>query len=300
MSESENIIIDIDPSAGFCFGVKKAIEKAGQELALDELSSLGEIVHNAEEQSRLEKTGLRTIAHSDLPGMRGKKVLIRAHGEPPSTFEKAKIHQVELVDATCPIVLGIQKKVRTAWQESKKTGGTILIFGKPEHPETIGLVGQTNGEALVVKNEEELNDLPFTKPVYLFAQTTMNPAEYRKIQTILAEKINVQNLDPDKYLKTTDSICRHVSNRENLLREFARNHQLILFVSGKNSSNGKLLFSYALAENPNSHLISNPAEIDTSWFKNISSVGITGATSTPVWLMEEVQQVCKQLVTVPR
>jgi 4-hydroxy-3-methylbut-2-en-1-yl diphosphate reductase len=297
MSETKPVRIEIDPSAGFCYGVKKAIAKAEGQLALDELSSLGEIVHNAEEQSRLEAMGLRTIAHSDLPAMKGKKVLIRAHGEPPSTFEKAKAHQVELVDASCPIVLGIQKKVKLAYEDALKTKGKVVIFGKPEHPETIGLVGHTESTAIVIRNREELDQFDFNHPIYLFAQTTMNPGEYLEIERILSDRFRQNDLDPAAFLKSTDSICRHVSNREQLLREFARNHQLVLFVSGKNSSNGKLLFSYALAENANTQFISNASEIDPAWLSEISSVGVTGATSTPAWLMEEVRKACEQLTT---
>ncbi|MFN8206999.1 MAG: 4-hydroxy-3-methylbut-2-enyl diphosphate reductase [Bacteroidales bacterium] len=297
MSETKPVRIEIDPSAGFCYGVKKAIARAEEELGQDKLFSLGEIVHNAEEQARLEKTGLSTIDHSSLASMKGKKVLIRAHGEPPSTYETAKNHGVKLVDASCPIVLGIQKKVRQAYAETQMNGGTVLIFGKADHPETVGLAGQTGGNAVIVKNADELHSVNVSKPVYLFAQTTMNPAEYKLLSENIADKMREKGLDPAVNLKTADSICRHVSNREQLLREFARKNELVLFVSGRNSSNGKLLFSYVLQENPNSRHISNPGELDPSWLKGIASIGITGATSTPSWLMEEVKKACGLLAS---
>lgn len=287
---NNTIQIEIDASAGFCYGVKRAIARAEEELGQGDLLSLGEIVHNAEEQNRLTSLGLRTISHDELESAKGSRVLLRAHGEPPATYKMAKDLHLNIIDATCPIVIHLQEKVRNAWQEMREGTGQIVIFGKKDHPETIGLAGQTEGHAIIIQSEENLFGIDFTKPVYLFSQTTMNPAAYRSLADAIKKRFQETGMTDEKMFRFTDSICRHVSRREDLLRQFARRFDLLLFVSGKNSSNGRLLFSYCTQENKNCYLISNPAEIDTSWLEKVNSIGISGATSTPSWLMEDVKK----------
>ncbi len=284
------MIVNIDPFAGFCFGVKQAIEIAETELKKnEELYCHGEIVHNEEEIQRLTNSGLHTLTNSLLPNSTNSKIMFRAHGEPPSSYEQANKNETEIIDATCPVVLKFQEKVKKAWKEMQTINGQVVIFGKKIHPEIIGLVGQTDGKAIVIEDSGDLNKLDFQRPIRLFVQTTKNKDDYDKIISIINEKIEKENGDIANF-RNYNTICGQVSQRIPKLKTFCRNHEVIIFVSGKNSSNGRQLFSICQNENPNSHMVSNENEINSAWFLNIKTVGITGATSTPSWLMERVAQ----------
>ena len=278
--------VTIDPDAGFCFGVSRAIEAAEKGLSAgEELYCLGDIVHNSGELERLKSKGLKIISHEDLPALEGKKVLIRAHGEPPETFETARRYNITLIDATCPIVSKLQQRIRKSHEEGLKTGGTVVIYGKPGHAEVVGLVGQTGGRAVVVRKPEDLNGIILSSPVHLYSQTTMDKegldAMAAEIEKRLREKGNAG-------LFVHNTICGQVSGRAPLVRKFAKQHDVVIFVSGKKSSNGAWLFSLCLSENPRCHFVSSKEDIRKEWFNAGDSVGITGATSTPPWLMEEI------------
>ena len=276
--------IEIDKGSGFCFGVVNAIQKAEEELARGAtLYCLGDIVHNAHEVERLRALGLITIDHEQFKQLRHAKVLLRAHGEPPETYEIAKQNDIEIIDATCPVVLQLQRKIKKQYQTSAHDDAQILIFGKNGHAEVNGLVGQTQGKAIVIENLADLHAVDFTKSIHLYAQTTKSVDQFK---LIIAE---IQNqLQAGATLSFFDTICRQVANRIPHIRTFAAQHDLILFVSGKKSSNGKVLFEHCLQANPNTHLISDPSEIDLQWLKHAKHIGICGATSTPKWLMDQV------------
>ncbi len=284
------MIIEIDPASGFCHGVVSAIRKAEQNL--DEggtLYCLGDIVHNSNEVDRLQQRGLITINHADLNNLHGEKVLLRAHGEPPSTYAVAQERGIEIIDATCPVVLQLQRRIKAAY-DARKNGLQIVIYGKSGHAEVNGLVGQTNGEAIVVENADGLNQLDFSRPISLYSQTTKSTDGLKAIAAEIQQRIN-----PGVEFTYHDTVCRQVANRVPQLKSFAAAHQLVLFVSGKKSSNGKILFSECVAVNPRTYLVSSPNEIDSEWLQGISSVGICGATSTPRWLMEQIQDKVAQL-----
>jgi 4-hydroxy-3-methylbut-2-enyl diphosphate reductase len=282
--------VEIHEESGFCFGVVNAIRNAEKELTKDEeLYCLGDIVHNSQEVARLQKKGLRTINHSDLKDMQNKKVLLRAHGEPPSTYETAQSNSIRIIDATCPVVLQLQKKIRKYYNESNGKA-QIVIFGKNGHAEVNGLVGQTEGTAIVIEKKSDLEQLDFNLPICLFSQTTMSVNDFQKI----VEEIQAR-LDPNVNFKYSDTICRQVANRIPNIRKFAARHDLILFVAGAKSSNGKVLFAECKKANPNTVLISNSEDIHPEWLINTESIGICGATSTPKWLMEEVAETVKSL-----
>ncbi|GHT52676.1 4-hydroxy-3-methylbut-2-enyl diphosphate reductase [Bacteroidia bacterium] len=293
-----NRIVEIDPNSGFCFGVVNAIEKAEAELGSYQLPvtsyqlpvsnpsvlyCLGDIVHNSQEVDRLKKKGLQTINHADLQAMRGKKVLLRAHGEPPSTYELARQNAIQIIDATCPVVLQLQKKIREKFQTTDPTRSQIVIFGKIGHAEVNGLVGQTDGKATVIEHIADIEQLDFTKDIYLFAQTTMSVDGFEAIVAAIQARI-----EPPVAFNYFDTICRKVANRMQSIQQFASKHDLVLFVAGEKSSNGKVLLSECLKANANTHLISNARDIDPEWLKTPASIGICGATSTPKWLMEEI------------
>jgi len=285
--------VEIHNESGFCFGVVNAIKSAEKELADDkELYCLGDIVHNSQEVARLQKKGLRTINHEELNEMQNKKVLLRAHGEPPSTYRMAQLNSIQIIDATCPVVLQLQKKIRKHYHESDKNATQIVIFGKNGHAEVNGLVGQTDGTAIVIENESDLDRLDFNRAIYLFSQTTMSVDDFQKIVKEIQTRIR-----PEVEFKYFDTICRQVANRIPNIREFAARHDLILFVAGEKSSNGKVLFAECKKANPNTFLISGPDDINPQRLTNAESVGICGATSTPKWLMEEVAQTVKSLQT---
>ncbi|MCX7983373.1 MAG: 4-hydroxy-3-methylbut-2-enyl diphosphate reductase [Bacteroidetes bacterium] len=280
--------IDIDPSAGFCWGVVRTIELAEHELAKGEvLYSLGEIIHNPVETERLQQKGLTVISQDDFERIRGSKVLIRAHGEPPETYRKAEQYGITLIDATCPVVTKVQERIRRFYLD----GYQVIIFGKSEHPEVVGLIGQTNGEAIVITSVEEVETIPLRSKMVLFSQTTMDKSKFNAIKEKLIyrtkELVVLTREEIDFHVK--DTICGQVSGREKKIREFAATHDIVLFIAGKNSSNGKVLFSIVKETNPRSYYIEDSTEIDDTWFENTRTIGITGATSTPQWLMVKIK-----------
>ncbi|MCD4682743.1 MAG: 4-hydroxy-3-methylbut-2-enyl diphosphate reductase [Bacteroidales bacterium] len=280
--------VTIDPDSGFCFGVKKTIEIAENELKQNsKLICVGEIVHNQEEIKRLEKNGLKTVSPNDLENLNKVDILIRAHGEPPSTYETAERNNLKIIEGTCPIVLKLQDKIGKAYEEMRETGGQVVIFGKSGHPEVIGLLGQTENNAIIINGIGDLNIIDFQKPIRLFAQTTKSKTDYHEIIEEIYEKVKFLNSDK-KDFEHYNSICGQVSNRVLKLKNFCQSNEVIIFVSGKNSSNGKYLYSICKEMNLNSYFISSDSDLDETWFENVKTVGISGATSTPQWLMEQV------------
>jgi len=283
------VIVEIDPNSGFCYGVVRAIHMAENELHSGyTLFSLGDIVHNEPEVARLTRIGMRTINHCDLQQLHNAKVLIRAHGEPPETYRIAAGNNISVVDATCPVVLNLQKKVHRAYLESQENNGQIVIYGKPRHAEVNGLVGQTENTAIVINSVDEIGQIDIERPVYLFAQTTMTIDGLQCIRAAIEQKRNEQYIVDSVPFQVNDTVCRHVSNRGPQLFEFASRHDVVIFVSGKKSSNGKALYEVCLKANPRTYLVTTPGDIDRKWFNGESTVGVCGATSTPRWLMEEV------------
>ena len=273
--------IEIDNGSGFCFGVTTAIKKAEEELAAGKtLYCLGDIVHNGMECERLKQLGLVTINHEEMKQLHGVKVLLRAHGEPPSTYEMARENDIEIIDATCPVVLQLQRRIKKQYDACPEA--QIVIFGKPGHAEVLGLVGQTESKAIVIANVEEVKRLDFTRDIYLYSQTTKSLDEFHRIIEYIQEHIS-----PDATFKSFDTICRQVANRMPNISTFAARHDLVLFVCGRKSSNGKVLFNECKSVNPNSHLIEGPEEIKKEWLEGVNTIGICGATSTPKWLMEQ-------------
>ena len=269
-----------------------AIQKAEEELQLSgKLYCLGDIVHNNKEVERLTAKGLEIIDHDRLRTLHDCKVLIRAHGEPPETYEIALKNNIELIDASCPVVLKLQNRVRTSFDEVLETGGQIVIYGETGHAEVNGLVGQTSGTALIVRNEEDLDKVDYSRPVYFFSQTTKSSKGFEKMRSLMEQRSAAAQEKEirEELLSSNDTICRQVSNREPQLKKFAAMHDVIIFVSGKKSSNGKALFEVCNAVNPKSYFVSDVEELDPHWFENVESVGICGATSTPMWLMEKVR-----------
>lgn len=280
------IFVEIDEGSGFCFGVVNAIRSAERALADDrELYCLGDIVHNSREVARLEGEGLRTIDHRRLKLMRNKRVLLRAHGEPPQTYLTALENGIRIIDATCPVVLKLQRKIRRAYLEMDREHSQIVIFGKTGHAEVNGLVGQTEGAAIVIETPDDLAQIDFSKNILLFSQTTMSVGDF---QTIVAEiQARAGN---STVFRSYDTICRQVANRIPNIAKFAARHSLVLFVAGEKSSNGKVLLAECRKANPNTRLIAGAEEIDFGWLAGVATVGICGATSTPKWLMEEVAE----------
>ena len=286
------IKVEIDEGSGFCFGVVTAIHKAEEELAKGEtLYCLGDIVHNSREVERLKAMGLITINRDEFRQLRNAKVLLRAHGEPPETYQIAHKNNIEIIDATCPVVLRLQKRIKQEFRKEDFEAKQIVIYGKNGHAEVLGLVGQTGGQAIVIESAEEAKKLDFTKSIRLFSQTTKSLDEFQEI----VEYIKL-HISPDATFEYYDTICRQVANRMPNLREFAATHDLIFFVSGKKSSNGKMLFEECLKVNANSHLIDNEKEIDPSLLRNGESIGVCGATSTPKWLMEKIHDHIQLLI----
>lgn len=275
--------IEIDNGSGFCFGVTTAIQKAEEELAKGNvLYCLGDIVHNGMECERLRQMGLVTIDHEQMQQLHNVKVLLRAHGEPPETYELAQRNNIEIIDATCPVVLQLQKRIKRQYEEGS---GQIVIFGKKGHAEVLGLVGQTQSNAIIIESFDEVKRLDFSRDIYLYSQTTKSLDEFHRIIDYIQ-----QHISPDATFKSFDTICRSVANRMPNISQFAARHDLILFVCGHKSSNGKVLFNECLRVNANSHLIEGPEEINPEWLNGIETVGICGATSTPKWLMEQCDQ----------
>lgn len=282
--------IEIDEHAGFCFGVVKAIGAAEDALAREgSLYCLGDIVHNSAEVDRLETKGLTVIDHEELRRLQGCKVLIRAHGEPPETYCTATERGIELIDATCPIVLALQQRIRQGYEEMKAVGGQIVIFGKPGHAEVTGLNGQTDNTALIVSRPDELDGIDFSRPVRLYSQTTKSREDYRQLIANIEGR-----LQPQADFVAFDTICNRVANRAKELEEFARSVDVLLFVAGAHSSNGHYLYEYCRKVQPKTYLIGSAAEVQPEWIAGAQRVGISGATSTPRWLMEEVREMLKK------
>jgi 4-hydroxy-3-methylbut-2-en-1-yl diphosphate reductase len=285
------MIIETDSNSGFCFGVRNAVSIAEKALLRgDRVFSLGPIVHNDKEVDRLASMGLVSVNREEFAKLRDCKVLIRAHGEPPETYLTAVRNNIEIIEATCPIVKKLQSRIRQAWTETKEGKGQVVIFGKPGHAEVIGLLGQINNEGILASGFGDIAAIDVTKPVYLFAQTTMSTTDYSSFTGQLRAKMIERGIDPEENLIVHRTTCVQVSNREPQLRIFAAKHEVIIFVSGKESSNGKMLYSVCKSVNPDTHFISSPEEIDRSWFTGKRSAGICGATSTPKWLIEKIRE----------
>lgn len=288
--------VDIDSKSGFCFGVVKAVQKA--EVILDkesQLYCLGEIVHNQAEVDRLKKMGMISINKETYKTLKNCKVLIRAHGEPPETYEYAKENNIELIDATCPIVLKLQERVKRKYDSVKEEEGSVVIYGKEDHAEMLGISGNIENNAIIVKDENDLDKIDFSKPVRMFSQTTMSRSGYMEMSDKVKQKMTEAAANDVVDFESTNSICGHVSIREPSLIEFSQTHDVILFVSGSNSSNGKMLHKICKSYNPNSYFIGTFDDVQLEWFKDARSVGVCGATSTPQWLMQEVADKVKEL-----
>ncbi|MBQ7553078.1 MAG: 4-hydroxy-3-methylbut-2-enyl diphosphate reductase [Bacteroidaceae bacterium] len=284
--------IEIDNGSGFCHGVVTAIHKAEEELAKGgPLYCLGDIVHNSREVERLSEMGLITIDHEQFNQLHDAKVLLRAHGEPPSTYETARKNHIEIIDATCPVVLKLQQRIHQAYDTKAGPETQIVIFGKNGHAEVLGLVGQTQGEAIVIESLEEAKLLDMNKSIRLYSQTTKSLDEFRQIVEYIR-----QHISPEATFTFSDTICRQVANRIPNIRRFASSHDLIFFVSGKKSSNGKILFHECLTVNPNTHFIDSVDDINWNLLQDVQSIGICGATSTPKWLMESIQKAIMQKI----
>lgn len=283
--------IEIDEKSGFCFGVVNAIKKAEEELEKGgTLYCLGDIVHNNLEVDRLSKLGLKTINHQEFAELKNAKVLLRAHGEPPSTYEIARKNNIEIIDASCPVVLQLQKKIYNKHQSEIDNNTQIVIYGKKGHAEVNGLIGQTNSTAIIIEGKEDLDKLDFTRNICLFSQTTKSLDGFQEIIELIQNRI-----DKDARFEYFDTICRQVSNRIPNIKDFALNHDLIFFVAGEKSSNGKVLFAECKKYNSNSYFVSSPRDIDVSLIKDNISIGICGATSTPKWQMEEIERYIQEI-----
>ena len=277
--------VEIDSNSGFCFGVVRAISLAEEALQKDgsQIYSLGDIVHTRKEVQRLEQMGLRRATHEDMEQMAGCRLFVRAHGEPPTTFQRAKELGIDVVDATCPVVAALQQRVIKARDEMKPYGGQVAILGKRGHAEVVGLTGQIEEPIAVIEGVEDLEALDYQRPIYLLSQTTQSVALFNNIAAMIRRRLPDEDM-----LVAEDTICRRVANREKLLKEFAARHDVIIFVCGKKSSNGKVLYEVCRAVNEHSYNIEEAAELRREWFEECRSVGICGATSTPLWLMEDV------------
>ena len=286
------MLIEIDDNSGFCFGVVTAIRKAEAELLNSKpLYCLGDIVHNSMEVERLAQQGLRSIDHEEFNRLSNTRVLLRAHGEPPSTYVAAQRNHITIIDATCPVVLHLQQTIKKAYQESDKANAQIVIYGKIGHAEVNGLVGQTEGHAIVIEGMDDISKIDFSKNIELFSQTTKSIEEFRRIVAAIQQQV-----DSSLFFNYHDTICRQVANRIPKIVDFVSRHDLVFFVSGQKSSNGRVLFNECKKHNDNIFMISGPADIDFSLLGSVSSVGICGATSTPKWLMEKVKSSIEQYV----
>lgn len=292
--------VTVDQNSGFCWGVVRTIDIAEQELQnAGKLYSLGDIIHNPVEIDRLVEKGLETIGHADLERVKGAKVLIRAHGEPPETFRRAKDLGVELIDATCPVVTKVQERIRKFYD----SGYQVVIFGKKDHAEVVGLVGHTNGTAIVIKSLEEINKIDLTKKAVLFSQTTMDKATFYALRDGIRARISAEfevgsfeEMAIDFHAK--DTICGQVSGRDKKLREFSRANDVVVFVAGRKSSNGRVLFEIVHSANPKTYFVESEDEVQAEWFAGARTVGISGATSTPQWLMERVKTSIEEMASI--
>ena len=287
--------VTIDKYSGFCFGVVYAIQMAEDILEKeDQLYCLGDIVHNNKELDRLKNMGLKIINPDDLKDISDCKVLIRAHGEPPETYAIALENNIQLLDASCPVVLKLQHQIKEGYEDIKEIDGQVIIFGKEGHAEVTGLLGQTKNEAIIVTTIDDLEKIDFSKSIYIYSQTTKSPKAYKMISDIIAERVKLVAGENVKYI-VHDTLCRQVSGREPQLKQFSKDNDVIVFVSGQKSSNGKMLYQSCKEENDNSYFISDVDEINPDWLKGINSVGICGATSTPRWLMENAQNTIENI-----
>jgi 4-hydroxy-3-methylbut-2-enyl diphosphate reductase len=285
------MIIEIEPHSGFCSGVKRVVKLAENELKEGKkLQCLGEIVHNHAEVDRLQQSGMDTISPDEAQSLNDSDVLIRAHGEPPETYRTLSEGSNRVIDGTCPVVLRVQKKVKDAYEAASQENGKIVIYGKPSHPEVIGLLGQVQNDAVAASEIEGIVNLDFSKPVYLFSQTTMPTDGYNLFKNYILSRMRSYFAEGEEPLHFFDTICRQVANRIPQLKTFAQKHEVIVFVGGAKSSNGKVLYQTCLNENMNSYFVSEKSALKKEWFKDVISVGICGATSTPVWQMEEVKE----------
>lgn len=286
------MVIEIDKGSGFCFGVTRAIRKAEEELGSgNRLYCLGDIVHNGKECDRLERLGLKSIGHEEFNELQDSKVLLRAHGEPPTTYSIAEKNNIRIIDATCPVVLHLQERIKQEYLADTNHEKQIVIFGKNGHAEVLGLVGQTEGNAIVIESPDEVSKLDFTRDICLYSQTTKSLSGFNKIVSYIKEHIS-----PTATFTYFDTICRQVANRMSGIQEFASRHDLILFVCGKKSSNGRVLFTQCRNVNARSYMIESAGEIESDWLTDCNSIGICGATSTPKWLMEECKIRIEQLL----
>jgi 4-hydroxy-3-methylbut-2-en-1-yl diphosphate reductase len=287
--------VTIDKYSGFCFGVVYAIEMAESILEKEDLLyCLGDIVHNNKEVERLTDMGLKIINNDDLKKLSHCKVLIRAHGEPPSTYNIALENNIQLLDASCPVVLKLQHQIKEGYEDIKKIDGQVIIFGKEGHAEVTGLLGQAKNNAIIITTVEDLDKVDFSKSIYIYSQTTKSPKSYKAITDVIAEKVQLAGGENVKYI-VHDTLCRQVSGREPQLKLFSKKNDVIVFVSGQKSSNGKMLYQSCKEENDNSYFISDINEINNEWFSTANSVGVCGATSTPRWLMEQVQNTIEKI-----
>ena len=285
------MIIDIDEKSGFCFGVVNAIKRAEEEIERKGyLYSLGDIVHNRIELDRLAGKGLKTVSHSDIPSLRGDVLFIRAHGEPPATYRMARNNGVTVIDATCPVVSKLQKSVVEADGIMRPINGQVVILGKHGHAEVVGLNGQIENRGIIVEDVKELLEtVDFSRPVFLLSQTTKPLSLFNEVAEVIREKVKEAG-QPEENVIIKDTICRNVSNRGPHLQDFARHYDVILFISGKESSNGAVLYEQCRIANPRSYKIEDERDINTEWLEGASNIGICGATSTPRWLMERVRE----------
>ena len=288
--------ITIDKYSGFCFGVVYAIQMAEDILKKEaRLYCLGDIVHNNKEVERLNSIGLKIINHEDLKEIKDCKVMIRAHGEPPSTYKTAIKNNIQLLDASCPVVLKLQHQIKEGYEEIKDIDGQVIIFGKEGHAEVTGLLGQTKNEAIIVTTIEDVEKIDFSKSIYIYSQTTKSPKSYKVISDIISERVKLAAGENVKYI-VHDTLCRQVSGREPQLKQFSDENDVIIFVSGRKSSNGKMLYQSCKSINVNSYFISDIDELVPAWFIRAKSVGVCGATSTPRWLMEKVRKTIISIV----
>lgn len=279
----------IDDNSGFCFGVVRAIGEAESALErVGDVYSLGDIVHNRVEVQRLEQLGLHTISHEDMPRLEGRTLLIRAHGEPPRTYRMAEELGITVIDATCPVVARLQRRLREAYDKMQEVGGSVVLLGKRGHAEVIGLTGQADDDVVVVENEADLNNVDFTRPIYFLSQTTQSIALFNQLSEEIKARAKGVTVNID------DTICRRVAGREALLADFSRSVDVVIFVSGRKSSNGRVLYEVCRGANPRSYNVEESSEIDWSWLEGAERVGICGATSTPRWLMEQVVEAIKE------
>lgn len=286
------MIVEIDTNSGFCFGVVRAISLAEEALkdVGSKIYSLGDIVHNLKEVQRLEQLGLQRVTHEDMAKVAGCRLFVRAHGEPPTTFERAKELGIEVVDATCPVVAALQQRVKKARDMMKECNGQVAILGKRGHAEVVGLAGQIEEEIVIIEGLEDLVLLDYERPIYLLSQTTQSVALFNQVAAMIRKRLWNEDL-----LVAEDTICRRVANREQSLREFAARHDVVIFVCGKKSSNGKILFEVCKKANEKSYCVEDESEMSAEWFVGCESVGICGATSTPLWLMEQIAEKIKNM-----